>query len=184
MQKLSFILSKADQSERTNSGGGKASGNGQTQKAKVKSVKTILFKGGEHPLSNLFKLETPIVFRGISFDTVENAYQWAKATEHGEFYLAEQIKNKTAKKAMFMGKKIKTSEKWEKSKVHLMTKLVLLKKESCKEYRDFLLSSTTAILVENTYHPFWGKGENNKGKNMLGVIHTEIRENMFQAMRR
>ena len=64
-----------------------------------------------------------------------------------------------------------------------MTKLVLLKKEKCKEYRDFLLSSTTAILVENTYHNFWGKGVNDKGKNMLGVIHTEIRENIFHAMR-
>ena len=65
-----------------------------------------------------------------------------------------------------------------------MTELVLLKRDSCREYRDYLLSTTNATLIEQTNHEFWGEGRLKTGKNFLGMIHTEVRENLFQHLKK
>ena len=143
----------------------------------------LLFKGERNPLSNLYRLKKPFIFKGRYFYSTENAYQWQKAKHHGNDYLANRILAETSRNAMYLGKSIKTNDSWKTQKAGLMTELVCLKKDTSKEYRDYLLSTTTAILVENTSHPYWGKGFNDKGLNILGVIHTEIRESLFRKLK-
>lgn len=156
----------------------------KTQKTDRKVTGGILyFKGEKKPLSNLFLLKNPIRFRGHSFNSTENAYQWAKATEHNLPYLANKILSESSRNAMYIGKKIKTNEAWRAKKLRLMTELVLLKRDSSQEYKDYLLSTTNATLIEQTNHEYWGEGKQKKGKNYLGMIHTEVRENLFQHLK-
>ena len=143
----------------------------------------LLFKGENNPLSNLYILEKPIRYHGLDFMSSEHAYQWSKAVVHKQFQIANQILKVSSRQAMHLGKSIKTSEKWKENKVKLMTKLVLMKCEVSRSYKDYLLSTTNSILVENTKHEFWGEGKAKTGRNMLGVIHTEVRENIFQKLK-
>ncbi|VDI27201.1 Hypothetical predicted protein [Mytilus galloprovincialis] len=72
----------------------------------------IYIKGPLSPLSNFFPCT--LVFRGMSFPSSENVYQYVKAVEHSHFTLAEQIRHsKTAEDAKHLSKSYhKISSNW------------------------------------------------------------------------
>ena len=154
-----------------------------TRQHKVKPIKEFPFKGENSPLSNLFKLKTPIHFKKLYFFSTEVLYQWHKAISHQEFEKAKKIINSTPRNAMTIGKTIKTGSYWNNNKADFMRFACAEKAKVSREYRDALLATTNQILVENTCHPFWGRGKDNKGENNLGVIHCEIRDELFQKLR-
>lgn len=143
-------------------------------------VGVLLFKGGKNPLSNLYPIEQPFEHKGNRYISSENAYQWEKAIVHGESEKAKRIVKATPWKALCIGQSIPTGKRWQINKYRVMTEIVLKKCDKSKSYRDYLMSSTTATLVENTSHPYWGRGRHNTGKNILGVIHSEIRESLLR----
>jgi hypothetical protein len=67
---------------------------------------------------------------------------------------------------------------WETIKDDIMRKAVRAKFEQHEELRTLLLSTGDAILAEHTSNDnYWGDGGgDSKGKNMLGKILMEIRE--------
>ena len=81
---------------------------------------------------------------------------------------------------MLIGNAIVTNSSWHTQKVQLMLSLLKKKKAADSNYRKCLIESWPAILVEDTCHNFWGRGKNNKGKNMLGVLHMVIRDELIR----
>ena len=80
---------------------------------------------------------------------------------------------------MYIGRSITTDKTWKVKKYRIMTQVILLKSAKSKVYRDYLASSTNSVLVEDTTHQYWGRGKDNTGKNILGMIHAEIREGIL-----
>lgn len=68
---------------------------------------------------------------------------------------------------------------WESSKDHVMRKAVLAKFTQHEDLRALLLSTGNAKLIEHTENDsYWGDGGDGSGKNMLGRILMEVREQL------
>ena len=80
--------------------------------SKVSQVSTpIYFKGADHILSNLYSCT--LIYQGVTFASSEHLYQYRKAVEHFDFYLAKLIlEAQTAKESKSISKHIKTSQQW------------------------------------------------------------------------
>lgn len=69
---------------------------------------------------------------------------------------------------------------WEQVKDDVMRKAVLAKFTQNEEIRDILLSTGKEILIEKTTDDYyWGCGKDGSGKNMLGIILMEVREELL-----
>ena len=71
----------------------------------------IYFKGADHILSNLYSCT--LIYQGVTFASSEHLYQYCKAVEHSDFYLAKLIlEAQTTKESKSISKHIKTSQQW------------------------------------------------------------------------
>src|SRR5262245_13970127 len=71
---------------------------------------------------------------------------------------------------------------WESVKVGVMRDVVRAKFTQHDDIRQVLLSTGDAKLVEHTENDFyWGDGGDGRGKNMLGRILMEVREELRHA---
>jgi len=146
-------------------------------------MKTIsLFKNEFGFLSN-FHI-SPFVWNGYCWNTVEHAYQAAKAKFFNDRWLIRIAK--TPAIAKNLGRSVSLREDWEQVKVSIMTELVWLKFEYNPTLRDKLIDTDPAELVEgNWWHDnFWGdcfckKCLKQEGKNMLGFILMEVRKDLL-----
>jgi len=64
---------------------------------------------------------------------------------------------------------------WLLNRVEAMRRVLDSKWEQCPEYRERLMSTGNAILIEDTTHSFWGRGLDGNGLNMLGELHMQKR---------
>jgi N-glycosidase YbiA len=70
---------------------------------------------------------------------------------------------------------------WESVKDDVMRRAVLAKFQTHDDLCEILLSTGDALLVEKTTNDYyWGCGTDGTGKNMLGKILMEIREQLRQ----
>ena len=68
---------------------------------------------------------------------------------------------------------------WESVKDQIMRKAVLAKFTQHDDLQEVLLSTGDAKLVEHTTNDsYWGDGGDGSGKNMLGRILMEVREQL------
>ncbi len=68
---------------------------------------------------------------------------------------------------------------WESVKEQVMRKALRAKFEQHPELRALLLATAPAKLVEHTENDaYWGDGGNGKGKNRLGYLLMELREQL------
>jgi N-glycosidase YbiA len=68
---------------------------------------------------------------------------------------------------------------WESVKVAIMREVVRAKFNQHDDIRQILLSTGNSKIVEHTENDsYWGDGGNGSGKNMLGRILMEIREEL------
>lgn len=114
-----------------------------------------------------------INYNGLRVPTAEHAYQMSKATNtNDKLWVAYQPTPAQAKKE---GSKIKCREDWEDIKVDLMKDICRIKFRD-PELRKLLLATGDDELIEYNWwkDSFWGICEG-KGKNMLGKILMEIR---------
>lgn len=129
------------------------------------------FNGQWRFLSNFY--ETPITYEGVTYPSVENAYQAAKTISQEE-RLA--FRNITSKQAKSLGRKVKIREDWEKLKIKVMRDLIYEKfTRNRKLYSALVLTGDSYIEETNWWgDKFWGvcKGE---GENNLGKILMDIR---------
>ena len=107
----------------------------------------------------------------------ENAYQYHKCIKHGYPVLASTIANPrcTSRKAMQVGRMVPTSNHWDSNKNKLMLDLLQEKFLVSQTYRKAVLDSFPKLLVEDTNHPYWGRGKKNDGLNWMGTLHLKIR---------
>jgi ribA/ribD-fused uncharacterized protein len=76
-------------------------------------------------------------------------------------------------------RKKKLRKDWEAVKVGIMRQALEAKFTQHEELKELLLSTGTAKLVEHTTNDsYWGDGGDGTGKNMLGLLLMELRNNL------
>lgn len=129
------------------------------------------FIGKYRFLSNFYPSE--VFSFGLSFPTVEHAYQASKTTNEGIALRISQLP--TPGQAKSYGRKIGIRPDWESVKLTVMTDLVSQKFYLHKDLAQLLIDTGSEELVEvNTWgDTFWGVrrgvGENNLGKILMQV---------------
>lgn len=142
------------------------------------------FKGEFDFLSNFYT--SPFVWKGFCWPTVEHAYQAAKAKFSEDTWTIRTAK--TPFSARRLGRAVEIIDNWDEVKIDIMIELVCLKFEYNPTLRDKLLATFPAKLKEGNYHHdnFYGSCSCQDcllevGKNMLGTILMEVREDIRQA---
>jgi ribA/ribD-fused uncharacterized protein len=128
------------------------------------------FRGEYRWLSNFWRVY--VVFEGIVFPSVENAYQAAKFVDGRERFV--KISEAAAKE---LGHANPPRPDWETIKVSVMRMLLAQKFESGTELAQKLIATHPKKIIEgNTWNDtFWGVCHG-KGKNMLGKLLMERRD--------
>jgi ribA/ribD-fused uncharacterized protein len=130
------------------------------------------FQGENRWLSNFWDAE--ITYEGITYPTVEHAYQANKSTSDMiRKAIAELPYPSNAKKS---GKSIVIRDDWEDVKLSIMEDLVRLKFQ-IPELAEKLKATSDVELIEGNYwnDTFWGvclktgTGENNLGKILMRI---------------
>ena len=119
----------------------------------------------------------PVTYDGLTYPTAEHAYQAAKTTDKRRRRLIQRIAD-TPGKAKRMGSKLKLRRGWEGIKVETMRE-ILWTKFSDEQMGALLLATGDAVLIEenNWGDRFWGMVDGD-GKNVLGDLLMEIREDL------
>jgi ribA/ribD-fused uncharacterized protein len=150
----------------------------------INNTAISVFDGEYAFLSNFY--ESKIIYKDITFPTVEHAFQAAKSLSEEE-QAAISIA-KTPGIAKRLGRKVLLRPDWEEIKEKVMYECV---KEKFKEpvLREKLLNTYPAELIEgNTWHDnYWGdcsceKCKNIKGKNSLGKILMKVRSEIAEEI--
>tara|TARA_R110001599_G_scaffold64023_3_gene179208 strand:- start:867486 stop:868094 length:609 start_codon:yes stop_codon:yes gene_type:complete len=145
------------------------------------------YRSNEKPygvFSNLHR--TPVIFEGREFPTAEHAYQAGKASKEAvrEWILSAPTPSLVAMAAhgLYTWDIVPT---WSKTKFDRMKDVLRAKFSQHEELRVLLLETGGARLVEagttdNLVNRTWGE-VNGKGKNMLGVLLMEVRDELRKA---
>lgn len=158
--------------------------NAEVQKP-AKSVKQAdiqFYRANEKPygaFSNLFR--RPMEFAGRVYPTAEHAYQAGKARkeEVREWILSAPTPSLVAMAAHGLYTWDIVPE-WSRTKFDRMREVLHAKFTQHEDLKNLLLSTGNARLVEagrtdNAVNRTWGE-VNGKGRNMLGVLLMEVRE--------
>ena len=137
-------------------------------------MKIDSFKDGFAFLSN-FEADL-IRYKGMTFRSVEHAYQAAKGMTISDMELVRDAP--TAGAAKRLGRKIQMRPDWEQVKIPLMMNF-LRQKFGCLSRKAELLSTGNHELIEgNTWgDTFWGVCDG-KGENWLGKCLMHIRKEL------
>ncbi len=145
------------------------------------------YRSNEKPygvFSNLHR--TPVSFEGREFPTAEHAYQAGKASKEAvrEWILSAPTPSLVAMAAhgLYTWDIVPS---WSKTKFDRMRDVLRAKFSQHEELKALLLSTGNSRLVEagttdNLVNRTWGE-VNGKGKNMLGVLLMEVREELRKA---
>lgn len=146
----------------------------------------VAFQSHLSPLSNLFPCR--IRYNGITFASLEHAYQHSKVIFHGRTDLAEAIlADDDPYVAMSQGKQI-TNERveWSFKKLEVMAGLLRHKADQCPAFHNTLKATYGHTLVENSWNSFWGSATpfaceavwalQFKGANHLGKLLEKLRQ--------
>ncbi len=131
---------------------------------------------GEHEFLSNFHA-SPITIEGITYPSVEHAFQAYKTEDHEErVKIANLATPGQAKRA---GRKVKLREDWELIKVSAMTVCLKRKFNTHPDLAAKLKATGDTILEEgNTWNDtFWGVCRG-KGKNTLGILLMSIRSTL------
>lgn len=119
----------------------------------------------------------PITINGESWPTSEHYFQAQKFNDAA--YRAKIRKANSPSLAARLGRdrSQKLRRDWESVKVEVMRTAVMAKFTQHADLRALLLSTGDAKIVEHTENDdYWGDGGNGSGKNMLGRILMETRD--------
>ena len=135
----------------------------------------ILGFAGEYRWLSNFAL-CSVRYENVLYPTVENAYVDAKTLDLDQRRIVQDCYPGQAKR---FGKTFQLREDWEQIKV-LVMKQLLVQKFSQSPYRELLISTNGRYIEEtNWWHDtFWGVCDG-KGKNMLGCLIMDIRDDIL-----
>ena len=141
---------------------------------------TVFFFIGQHQaLDNFaaFSLE----WNGILWPTLEHAYQAAKFEDDSIIQRIKKARSPYEAKSIVREKEFasKVSPDWNSRKVATMKALMQCKVGQHSLIKEILLGTQKAQLVEDSpFDSFWGTGPNGDGKNMIGLLWMEIRDEL------
>ena len=123
-----------------------------------------------------------ITLKGKRWPTSEHYFQAQKfaGTEHEE----EVRKCKTPREAANMGRsrKLPLRRDWESVKEKVMLEALRAKFTQHGELKAILLGTGDALLVEHTENDsYWGDGGDGSGKNRLGRLLMQVRDELRAA---
>ncbi|WP_145366090.1 NADAR family protein [Stratiformator vulcanicus] len=124
----------------------------------------------------------PIRLDGKRWPTSEHYFQAAKFADSA--YQEEIRLAHSPMKAARLGRSRKKPlrKDWESIKIEVMRAAVIAKFAQYDELRIKLLGTGDAKLVEHTSNDaFWGDGGDGSGRNWLGLILMEVREELRAA---
>lgn len=129
-------------------------------------------------LSNLYR--SPVEFEGRWFHTAEHAYQFGKAVDPvvREWIISAPKPHlvAAAAHALFVFDVVPT---WSQTKDERMRAVLRAKFRPRADLANWLLATGDARLIEaSNMDAYWGIGKSGKGKNMLGVMLMEVREEL------
>ena len=105
--------------------------------------------------SNFFACD--IEYQGEKFVSVEQAYQFTKASTLGCTEIAERVRyDESGRDANIVSKDLPLSNVWDLVKLDIMKEFVRRKFDAGKEFSDALLSMEDKILAEATADCFFG----------------------------
>jgi ribA/ribD-fused uncharacterized protein len=127
-------------------------------------------------LSNLFA--APVEIDGVIWPTSEHYYQ---AMKHNDIVVIEKVRRqKKPLNAKFVSRKAcKRLKRWpdDEHKLSSMRKAIKAKFDQHTILRGKLLKTMPLKIIENSpKDPYWGVGPNGEGKNMMGLLLMELRE--------
>jgi len=130
------------------------------------------FQGEYRWLSNFWP--AAVMLDGMSFPTVEHAYQAAKCIDPVERRRISELP--TPGQAKRAGREIQLGDYWERRKEGVMLDL-LRQKFTHKDLREKLLATVLADLIEgNTWgDTYWGVCRG-RGENRLGKLLMQVRQ--------
>lgn len=142
------------------------------------------FTGRFRWLSNFF--ETPIVYDGMTFPSVENAFQAAKTTNRlTRLNFCGQVRPNQAKA---MGRQLTLRSDWEDVKEQVMLDCLRNKFAAGTTLAQLLVDTGKEPLKEgNTWHDnTWGDCKcercvDIKGQNLLGKLLMQVRDELNAA---
>jgi len=139
------------------------------------------FRGLYEPFSNF--CYAPIIRWGITFPTVEHAYQAGK--NKNREYRLKVARVSTPGKAKAIGQRVVLREDWEEYKLYFMYALVKQKFTKYKDLAELLHSTGNKIIIEtNTWHDcYWGecicdRCKDKTSKNALGILLMKVRQEL------
>jgi hypothetical protein len=124
----------------------------------------------------------PIEVGGKVWPTAEHYFQAQKfaGTEHEERMRLERSPMVVARMGRDRDKPLRLD--WEAVKDDIMRKAVIAKFTQHAEIRAQLLDTGDAKIVEHTANDsYWGDSGDGSGRNMLGLILMEVREQIRRA---
>jgi ribA/ribD-fused uncharacterized protein len=123
----------------------------------------------------------PIRLNNKLWPTSEHYFQAQKFRDDAHQEEIRNLKSPMVAARMGRSRKRPLRKDWESVKVQVMREAVLAKFTQHDDLRALLLSTGEANLVEHTTNdPYWEDGGDGSGKNMLGRILMEIREQARQ----
>lgn len=144
------------------------------------------YRANEKPygvFSNLYRRE--LTYDGIQYPTAEHAYQAGKARKEAvrDWILSAPSPSLVAMAAHGLYT-WDIAPNWSKTKFQRMKGVLLAKYSQHEDLKQLLLGTGSARLVEsatvdNAVNRLWGE-VNGIGKNMLGVLLMEVREELLQ----
>lgn len=121
---------------------------------------------------------------GRDFQTAEHAYHWAKFCETNTV-IASKIRHARSAHDAFKLAEVESASRrpdWDDVKLGVMKKILRAKVAQHEYVRLKLLDTGSRELIENSWRDsFWGWGENRSGKNYLGEIWMQIRQELRVA---
>lgn len=124
----------------------------------------------------------PIEIDGKRWPTSEHYFQAQKFDDPQHQEGIRREKSPMIAARMGRDRKKKLRRDWESVKVSVMRKAVRAKFAQHDDIREVLLSTADAKIVEHTENDdYWGDGGDGSGKNMLGHILMQVREELRVA---
>lgn len=119
-----------------------------------------------------------------TFPTSEHAYHWEKFANYAPTVAQAIAAAPSAHEAFKLAEHEKAWRRkdWDDVKVDIMRGILRAKANQHEYVRRKLLATGNRELVENSWRDdFWGWGPNRDGKNMLGKLWMEIRDEFASA---
>ena len=139
----------------------------------MKTQKIDSFNGKYRFLSNFYPVKVKL--DGVTYDSVEHAYQAAKTIDKEE---RAKFIGITAGQSKRLGRQLSLRRDWDSVKINIMRDLLIQKFEDEQLKIDLLDTGDAELIEGNTWDDtFWGVC-NGVGTNWLGRLLMEIRSNL------